>query len=40
MEEIIKTLTKDMPTWKIVLIDKWTYFKVWLWCKVHRVEKG
>ena len=35
-EEFIKEITKDIPTWKLVLIDKWTDFKVWLWNKTHR----
>ena len=33
MEEVIRYLTKDIPTWKLVLIDKWTDFKVWFICK-------
>lgn len=35
MEDIFKYLIKDMPTWKVVLIDKWTDFRVWLWLKMH-----
>ena len=34
--EIIELLTKDIPTWKLVLIDKWTDFKVWFWLKTHK----
>ena len=40
MKEVINYLTKDIPTWKLVLMDKWTDIKVWVWCKVHRVGKG
>ena len=31
MEEIIEYLAKDIPVWKIVLIDKWTDLKVWFY---------
>ena len=33
MKEVLTCLTKDIPTWKLVLIDKWTDFKVWFTCK-------
>lgn len=38
---IIEPLTKDIPTWKLVLIDKLTDFKVWFWLKTHKgVDNG
>lgn len=36
IEELVNNLTKDIPTWKLVFIYKWTDFKVWLWNKTHR----
>ena len=33
MKEIFEYLTKDIPTWKVVLIDKLTDFKVWFYAK-------
>lgn len=39
--EIIELLTKDIPVWKLVLIDKLTDFKVWFWLKTHKgVDNG
>ena len=36
MEQIIRYLTDKIPSWKVVLIDKWTDLKVWLWIKLHK----
>ena len=38
-KEFIDKLTKNIPTWKLVLIDKWTDFKVWFWLKMHKGSK-
>ena len=38
IEEFIDKLTNNIPTWKLVLIDKWTDFKVWFWLKTHKGE--
>ena len=35
-KEFIDKLTKNIPTWKLVLIDKLTDFKVWFWLKIHK----
>ena len=41
IEEFIDKLTNNIPTWKLVLIDKWTDFKVWFWFKTHKgVDNG
>ena len=40
-KEFIDKLTKNIPTWKLILIDKWTDFKVWVWLKTHKgVDNG
>ena len=40
-KKFIDKLTENIPTWKLVLIDKWTDFKVWVWLKTHKgVENG
>ena len=40
-EEFINELIKNIPTWKLVLIDKLTDFKVWFWLKTHKgVDNG
>lgn len=39
MKGILEYLVKDIPTWKVILIDKLTDFKVWLWCKIHKNVK-
>lgn len=39
-KEFIEKLTENIPTWKLVLIDKWTDFKVWFWIKTHKGVKG
>ena len=31
MQDVFEYLMKDMPTWKVILIDKWTDFKVWVY---------
>ena len=36
METLFKYLTDKIPSWKVILIDKWTDFKVWLWLKTHK----
>lgn len=36
MEELFIYLTDKIPSWKVILIDKWTDFKVWLWIKTHK----
>ncbi len=36
IKELVNELTKNIPTWKLVLIDKWTDFKVWFWLKTHK----
>lgn len=36
MEELFKYLTDKIPSWKVIFIDKWTDFKVWLWIKTHK----
>lgn len=33
MKYVFEYLIKDIPTWKVVLIDKWTDFKVWFYAK-------
>jgi hypothetical protein len=45
-KEFIEKLTENIPAWKLVLIDKWTDFKVWVftvwvWLKTHKgAENG
>lgn len=41
-KEFIDKLTENIPAWKLVLIDKCTDFKVWIWLKTHtkEVENG
>ncbi len=40
-KEFINKLTENIPTWKLVLIDKLTDFKVWFWLKTHKgVDNG
>ena len=40
-KEFINKLTEHIPTWKLILIDKWTDFKVWFWLKTHKgVDNG
>lgn len=29
-KEFIETLTENISTWKLVLIDKWTDLKIWI----------
>ena len=36
MEDIIRLMSKDIPTWKLVLIDKLSDIKVFFWCLFHR----
>lgn len=38
-KEFIDKLTENIPAWKLVLIDKWTDFKVWVWLKTHTKEQ-
>ena len=31
MIDVFEYLMKDIPTWKVILIDKWTDFKAWFY---------